>query len=151
MALNRDFYADCFARAAVGRFDRARATPRATPFAAAAKKEFDLTSFLKDLAAVRARDGDARERARTRAKENARRARCARDGPNDVARASARPMGTTRGRDRGDRARGIKRDVDAWTYSVGDSSDVDARDAGFERRSIERARETRDARAPARD
>ena len=56
MALNRDFYADCFARSALGRFDGAAAPKAATPFAAAAKKEFDLTSFLKDLAAVRARD-----------------------------------------------------------------------------------------------
>jgi len=55
MALNRDFYADCFARSALGRFDGAAAPKAATPFAAAAKKEFDLTSFLKDLAAVRAR------------------------------------------------------------------------------------------------
>lgn len=53
MALNRDFYADCFARSALGRFDGAAAPKAATPFAAAAKKEFDLTSFLKDLAAVR--------------------------------------------------------------------------------------------------
>jgi hypothetical protein len=53
MALNRDFYADCFARSALGRFDGAAAPKAATPFAAAAKKEFYLTSFLKDLAAVR--------------------------------------------------------------------------------------------------
>ena len=51
MALNREFYANCFARSALGARDVAQPTNR--PFAAAAKKEFDLTGFLKDLAAVR--------------------------------------------------------------------------------------------------
>ncbi|OUS43338.1 MC family transporter: ADP/ATP [Ostreococcus tauri] len=49
MALNREFYANCFARSALGARDVAQPTNR--PFAAAAKKEFDLTGFLKDLAA----------------------------------------------------------------------------------------------------
>lgn len=55
MALNRDFYADCFARSALGRVAPAgkTTTVNAAPFAAAAKKEFDLSAFLKDLAAVR--------------------------------------------------------------------------------------------------
>jgi len=96
MALNREFYADCFARSAVGRFDRARAPVAAKPFAAAAKKEFDLTSFLKDLAAVRALDAistDARATARAR--------RFVRDGwtrngrAREVARASRTAMVAT--------------------------------------------------------
>jgi hypothetical protein len=64
MALNRDFYADCFARSALGRVAPAGKTPtvNAAPFAAAAKKEFDLTAFLKDLAAVRQRDAIVRSR-----------------------------------------------------------------------------------------
>ena len=53
MALNKEFYASMFAASA-----RAHAAPSAAPatvapFAAHAKKEFDMTSFLKDLAAVR--------------------------------------------------------------------------------------------------
>ena len=60
MALNKEFYASMFAASTRA---HAAAPPSATPaharpFAAHAKKEFDLTSFLKDLAAVRC-DGDA--------------------------------------------------------------------------------------------
>ena len=60
MALNKEFYASMFAAStrAHAAAPPASATPaHARPFAAHAKKEFDLTSFLKDLAAVR--DGDA--------------------------------------------------------------------------------------------
>ena len=97
MALNREFYADCFARSAVGRFDRARAPVAAKPFAAAAKKEFDLTSFLKDLAAVRALDAISTE---TRRDGAAREDSCAmvatRNGrAREVARASRTAMVAT--------------------------------------------------------
>jgi hypothetical protein len=53
MALNKEFYASMFAASA--RAHAAPSAPPATvaPFAAHAKKEFDMTSFLKDLAAVR--------------------------------------------------------------------------------------------------
>merc|ERR1711990_881783 len=51
MALNREFYAACFARSALGRSVATETKSSETSFAAAAKKEFDLTSFLKDLAA----------------------------------------------------------------------------------------------------
>merc|ERR1712196_622188 len=51
MALNREFYAACFARSALGRTVATETKSSETSFAAAAKKEFDLTSFLKDLAA----------------------------------------------------------------------------------------------------
>lgn len=64
MALNREFYAACFARSALGRTVATETKSSETSFAAAAKKEFDLTSFLKDLAAVRARDATARGWAR---------------------------------------------------------------------------------------
>jgi len=64
MALNREFYAACFARSALGRSVATETKSSETSFAAAAKKEFDLTSFLKDLAAVRARDATARGWAR---------------------------------------------------------------------------------------
>ena len=64
MALNREFYAACFARSALGRSVATETKSSETSFAAAAKKEFDLTSFLKDLAAVRARDATRRGWAR---------------------------------------------------------------------------------------
>jgi len=64
MALNREFYAACFARSALGRTVATETKSSETSFAAAAKKEFDLTSFLKDLAAVRARDATRRGWAR---------------------------------------------------------------------------------------
>merc|ERR1711990_543093 len=51
MALNREFYAACFARSALGRSVATETKSSETSFAAAAKKEFSLTSFLKDLAA----------------------------------------------------------------------------------------------------
>jgi hypothetical protein len=53
MALNKELYASMFAVSAKSRFSQYSATPATSPFAAHAKKEFDLTSFLKDLAAVR--------------------------------------------------------------------------------------------------
>ena len=72
MALNKEFYASMFAASTRA---HTAAPPSATPaharpFAAHAKKEFDLTSFLKDLAAVREWrcDGDcARDVVRARA------------------------------------------------------------------------------------
>merc|ERR1711990_738399 len=51
MALNREFYAASFAGSALGRSVATETKSSETSFAAAAKKEFDLTSFLKDLAA----------------------------------------------------------------------------------------------------
>ena len=57
MALNKEFYASMFAAStrAHAAAPPSAAPAHARPFAAHAKKEFDLTSFLKDLAAVRTR------------------------------------------------------------------------------------------------
>lgn len=96
MALNREFYAACFARSALGRSVATETKSSETSFAAAAKKEFDLTSFLKDLAAVRALDAISTE---TRATARAR--RFVRDGwtrngrAREVARASRTAMVAT--------------------------------------------------------
>ena len=57
MALHKEFYASMFAASATRHVASTTTTAATTaaPFAAHAKKEFDMTSFLKDLAAVRAR------------------------------------------------------------------------------------------------
>merc|ERR1712100_314438 len=50
MALNREFYAACFARSALGRSVATETKSSETSFSAAAKKEFSMVAFLKDLA-----------------------------------------------------------------------------------------------------
>ena len=126
MALNKEFYASMFAAStrAHAAAPPSAAPAHARPFAAHAKKEFDLTSFLKDLAAVRDGDaiGDLRVRRRARARDGDARGATARmdwvifyDCHRDVREGDGRARARGRRRRRARRDRGIDRWPILWT------------------------------------